>query len=170
MTKWIAPSKVGGRVRAPASKSMMQRAIAAALLANGETVLEVRRVDEPEAYLAAAPGGVIGLGLTITGRLAYPLLEPERGLHVFTHEKRRARCLVDSSEAPLRDYVPPDRIDRRGAIANQPPRRVYDTVRFVIDDKLSEKRQRWTGGALGEVIGELVQQRLLSEARAWIRS
>jgi 3-phosphoshikimate 1-carboxyvinyltransferase len=39
MTKWIIPSKVEGRVRAPASKSMMQRAIAAALLADGETVL-----------------------------------------------------------------------------------------------------------------------------------
>ncbi len=39
MTKWIAPSKLEGRARAPASKSMMQRAIAAALLSEGETVL-----------------------------------------------------------------------------------------------------------------------------------
>lgn len=39
MKRLISPSRIEGRVEAPASKSMMQRAVAAALLAEGKTVL-----------------------------------------------------------------------------------------------------------------------------------
>ena len=35
--KWIKPSTINGSVTAPASKSMMQRALAAALLTEGTT-------------------------------------------------------------------------------------------------------------------------------------
>lgn len=37
--KWIKPSIISGSIKAPASKSMMQRAIAAALLAEGTTTI-----------------------------------------------------------------------------------------------------------------------------------
>jgi len=40
MDKVIFPSKIGGTVKAPASKSFMQRAIALSVLANGETIIE----------------------------------------------------------------------------------------------------------------------------------
>lgn len=39
MKKLVKHSVIKGKIKAPASKSMMQRAIAAALLAHGETVL-----------------------------------------------------------------------------------------------------------------------------------
>jgi len=39
MKKYVYPSKISGTISAPASKSVMQRAIAAALLAEGESVL-----------------------------------------------------------------------------------------------------------------------------------
>jgi len=39
MKKYVYPSKISGTIAAPASKSVMQRAIAASLLANGESVL-----------------------------------------------------------------------------------------------------------------------------------
>jgi 3-phosphoshikimate 1-carboxyvinyltransferase len=39
MKKYVYPSKIGGTIAAPASKSVMQRAIAASLLADGESVL-----------------------------------------------------------------------------------------------------------------------------------
>lgn len=40
MKKYAYPSEIGGTITAPASKSVMQRAIAAALMAAGESVLE----------------------------------------------------------------------------------------------------------------------------------
>jgi len=39
MKKYVYPSKISGTIAAPASKSVMQRAIAASLLADGESVL-----------------------------------------------------------------------------------------------------------------------------------
>jgi 3-phosphoshikimate 1-carboxyvinyltransferase len=39
MKKYVYPSKIGGTITAPASKSVMQRAIAAALLSDGESVI-----------------------------------------------------------------------------------------------------------------------------------
>ena len=39
MKKYVYPSKLSGTIAAPASKSMMQRAVAAALLAQGESIL-----------------------------------------------------------------------------------------------------------------------------------
>lgn len=40
MKKYVYPSKISGTIAAPASKSVMQRAIAASLLADGESVLQ----------------------------------------------------------------------------------------------------------------------------------
>jgi len=40
MNKVIYPSKIKGEVKAPASKSFMQRAIALSVLADGETIIE----------------------------------------------------------------------------------------------------------------------------------
>lgn len=39
MERYVEPSKIKGQLKAPASKSMTQRAIAAALLADGETII-----------------------------------------------------------------------------------------------------------------------------------
>ncbi len=39
MKKYVYPSKISGKISAPASKSVMQRGVAAALLAEGESVL-----------------------------------------------------------------------------------------------------------------------------------
>ena len=39
MERYVDPSALKGTVKAPASKSMTQRAIAAALLANGQSII-----------------------------------------------------------------------------------------------------------------------------------
>ena len=51
MARSIAYREIGGRVRAPASKSSMQRAVACALLAEGESLL--RRPSRSADCLAA---------------------------------------------------------------------------------------------------------------------
>lgn len=52
MRRCVEPGLVGGRIRAPASKSAMQRAIACAALANGEsTITNLTMSDDAEASL-----------------------------------------------------------------------------------------------------------------------
>jgi 3-phosphoshikimate 1-carboxyvinyltransferase len=57
MERIVAPSKIKGIVKAPASKSMTQRAIAAALLAGGEsTILNPSYCDDSLAAMSIATG------------------------------------------------------------------------------------------------------------------
>jgi len=57
MKKYVYPSKIGGTIAAPASKSVMQRAIAAALLAEGESVLaHPSFCDDSMAAMSVAEG------------------------------------------------------------------------------------------------------------------
>jgi len=57
MERIVAPSKIKGIVRAPASKSMTQRAIAAALLATGEsTIVNPSYCDDSLAAMSIATG------------------------------------------------------------------------------------------------------------------
>ncbi len=57
MERIVAPSKIKGIVRAPASKSMTQRAIAAALLATGEsTIINPSYCDDSLAAMSIATG------------------------------------------------------------------------------------------------------------------
>ncbi|MCX6333644.1 MAG: 3-phosphoshikimate 1-carboxyvinyltransferase [Bacteroidia bacterium] len=57
MERIVAPSKIKGIVKAPASKSMTQRAIAAALLASGEsTIMNPSYCDDSLAAMSIAAG------------------------------------------------------------------------------------------------------------------
>lgn len=57
MERIVSPSKIKGIVRAPASKSMTQRAIAAALLASGEsTIINPSYCDDSLAAMSIATG------------------------------------------------------------------------------------------------------------------
>jgi 3-phosphoshikimate 1-carboxyvinyltransferase len=62
MERIIVPSKLKGEVKAPASKSMTQRAIAAALLAHGEsTIINPSYCDDSLAAMSIA----VGLGAKV---------------------------------------------------------------------------------------------------------
>ena len=57
MERTIAPSNINGTLKAPASKSMTQRAIAAALLAAGETtIINPSYCDDSLAAMSIAEG------------------------------------------------------------------------------------------------------------------
>lgn len=68
MKKLVKPSIVDGNIKAPASKSMMQRAIAAALLADGETLLKNPTFCNDS---IAAMGVAIALGAKISHQKDY---------------------------------------------------------------------------------------------------
>ena len=65
MTRSIAYREVGGRLRAPASKSSMQRAVACALLAEGESII---RAPSRSADCLAALGVARALGAIVDDR------------------------------------------------------------------------------------------------------
>jgi hypothetical protein len=136
-----------------------------------QTVLRAEAVQDPLPFLAATREGVIGLALRISGPLAFPLLEPEHGLHVFRQDGERAACLVHTAGqdfGPLFEYAPPERIDRRGAIGKQPLRRQIDWDREEIDDRHLDAKMRLPGHDLQEIITMLTQRRLVAQARRWL--
>ncbi len=143
----------------------------AKLKQSGETVLRAAAVNDPLTFLATEQEGVVGLALRIRGPLAFPLLEPENGLHTFREEDARHACLVHTvgqDFGPRLEYRPPDRIDRRGAIGKQPLRRHMDFDRHEIDDRHLESKIRLGGRNLEEPLVTLTQRRLAAEARKWL--
>ena len=85
MERIISPSKVSGSVKAPSSKSMTQRAIAAGVLATGETtIINPSYCDDSLAAMGIAVGlgarvepGNEELKITGTGNLKEPRLNWE---------------------------------------------------------------------------------------------
>jgi hypothetical protein len=135
------------------------------------TILRAEAIEDPAPFFTASPEGVIGLALRISGPLAFPLLEPEHGLHLFREDGGRATCLVHTAGqdfGPLFEYTPPERIDRRGAIGKQPLRRQIDWDREEIDDRHLNSKVRLTSKDLAEILTSLTQRRLVAEARKWL--
>lgn len=117
-------------------------------------VAEVLKAVDDE--LPTSGGGCVGIGMCLLGRMAYPRLEAESGLHVFPGKGTPVRCLVHVSQQPMADYKPPARIDRKGSIGGQAVRRVYDRQRNIIEDKQADVRQRWPGDTLRGPMASLV--------------
>jgi hypothetical protein len=65
-------------------------------------------------------------------------------LHLVRLDETRTvpdKALVETSRRPLHEYLPPEGITRRGAIANQQRRRSCDVPRRLVDDAhLGDKR------------------------------
>ncbi len=82
----------------------------------------------------------------------------ESGLHELICEaSKRVACLVHVSDARITDYQPPAKIDRKEGIGGQDVRRVYDRPRKSVEDRVSGKRQRWSGSP-AEIIGAMVEE------------
>ena len=84
-----------------------------------ETVIDTLHQEAQQFDWQADETGAIGLALVLNGRLAYPMFEPERGLHVFRYPNQTHKCLVDIGDHKLSAYATPAGIDRRGAIGGQ---------------------------------------------------
>jgi 3-phosphoshikimate 1-carboxyvinyltransferase len=68
MPLWIEPASVGGSIKAPPSKSAMQRAVACAALAAGDSViLNPSFCDDALAAMGVAEVLGAGCGKSLTG-------------------------------------------------------------------------------------------------------
>ena len=121
-------------------------------------------------YASKPPAMLRGIALCLESPLAWPRWTAESGLHQLIHEpNKRAACLVHVSDLRITDYQPPEKIDRKEGIGGQSVRRVYDRPRKSIEDRISGKRQRWSGSP-AEVIAAMAEERLALQVDEWFRS
>lgn len=131
-----------------------------------ETVIDALRAEAQQFDWHAEETGAIGLALALVGPLAYPLFEPESGLHVFRQPGGTHKCLVDIGNNRLDQYGAPQGIDRRGAIGAQPLRRTYDMVHDTVDDQRLGKGLRPPGHGLDNLIAFVVEEWLRTDAES----
>jgi hypothetical protein len=129
---------------------------------------ERKRIEKIEGFLASPGEAVIGIALGINAPFACPLFDAERGLHLFIREKKSSKCLVQTSGSTISEYHPPDGIERHGAIGHQEKRRSYHLDQSLIDDAFIKKQLPWSGRAIDQAIGELIEECLMAQARALI--
>src|SRR5262249_32033278 len=93
-------------------------------------LLTRRPIMDQAAFLEEKPLRVLGMARGLPGPAARARFMPEAGLHLFRAVKAQegGRCLVETSEGPVAQYVPPEGVTRRGAIGTQARRRTYDLV------------------------------------------
>ncbi len=132
-----------------------------------ETIVDALRAEAQQFDWHGTQTGAIGLALALHGRLAYPLFEPEGGLHVFRHANNQThKCLVDIGDGRLDRYLPPPSIDRRGAIGSQPLRRTYDLANETADDERLGKRLQAPARGLDALIAFAVEEWLQKDAES----
>ncbi|HTU21138.1 MAG TPA: AAA family ATPase, partial [Gemmataceae bacterium] len=125
-------------------------------------VLEREWVRDMGAFLAEPPARLPGMALRLRGPSAAPRFAPERGLHLLRSPRlsQPAACLVETSEARLRDYLPPLGITRRSSIGTQTRRRSYDRTKELVDDPLLGPPLPWPNRSLEGVLTEAIAAQL----------
>ncbi len=145
-------------------------------LADGQSWIGKIKVSEPstrligqsfnqdwKAAFKAAPK-CVGLGLRITGKLAFPLYHLEQGVHLISADRHGHRCYVDTALADYPKYQPPYNVDRKGFADDQVKRRTYNKNANKVEDHWLDKEQFWDGVVLEEPLIELVEARLQLDA------
>jgi ATP-dependent Clp protease ATP-binding subunit ClpC len=128
-------------------------------------VLKREPLDVPFGRDALDPAAV-GIGLHLVGAEAVLRFAGEAGLHQFqvpsNVDGSSPDVLVEAESGKLKDYLPPERIERRGGIGAQPPRRVYVKEKERIVDPKHETATDWSGDLLGP-LNELTALNLRAE-------
>jgi hypothetical protein len=111
-------------------------------------ILKRDLIDVPMRRQAFRPV-TIGVGLNITGVEALLRFQAEAGLHRFrvesSNEGGNPDVLVETEAGKIDDYLPPERIERRGSIGSQPPRRMYFADQQRISDAEHNQSIDWEG-------------------------
>jgi len=120
--------------------------------------LERRKPDQ--SYTRSALGAV----LSMEGPLASALWSDEGGLHQFEKNSNfRERVLVNLSWEAPQNFIPPERIDRRGAIPTKNPQRVYNfSEEFIFNGK---EKHRFEPDDFSSALGELMRAVLVKRAK-----
>jgi len=122
----------------------------------GRRAFKAQRLADPRRPQEVPAKGVLGVGLEISGKHAYPRLKDEAGLHVFQDGQEVRRCAVETSELLLRKYTPPAEFLRPGHIGSQPLRRTYAGQRSL-EDAVLERTFSQTGRVLHQLLDQAIE-------------
>jgi hypothetical protein len=111
--------------------------------------------------------GVIGAALEIGGKAAYARFVSEAGQHVIQTARQTTRALICTSEGSITSHRPPEGIERRGAIGNQPRRRTYRLEVGQFDDERLGSRAL-PGRTVAEALPAILDDTLWLAARTLI--
>jgi hypothetical protein len=155
------------RFRADQSEERLKRKPGTELFLLGRTVIK-ERVDKPAVFLASPIATVVGIAVGINGRFAHMRYGFERGVHTFAEKQKRDKCLVEASYERAEDYRPAVGIERRGSIANQERRRLYNYDELVIEDMSLKTKLHFQGRAIEPAVAWACEERMMREARSML--
>jgi ATP-dependent Clp protease ATP-binding subunit ClpC len=99
----------------------------------------------------------VGVALHFAAAEGVLRFQAEAGLHQFqvpsNKDGSNPDVLVETEAGKIEDYLPPERVERRGGIGSQPPRRVYSTERRRITDLKHNTSAAWEGDLVEPVTG-----------------
>jgi len=148
------PARAEGQPGAAPQHWHGDQLIATATAKQPERVVLERREIAPD-LLGWLPEDTLGVALELSGRGAAPRFQDEAGLHLIRLDEQKSvpdKGLVETSRQLLHEYLPPEGITRRGAIANQPRRRTCDVPRRLVDDEHLGARRTYQEDTLAELI------------------
>jgi hypothetical protein len=98
------------------------------------------------------------------------LYGPEHGLHNFIEKQKSHKCLVDATVALLEEYEPPLGIGRRGSIAHQEKRRVYNYDQFIIEDASLKTKLHFQGRAIDRAVDWACEELMMRNAKSLLET
>jgi ATP-dependent Clp protease ATP-binding subunit ClpA len=144
------------------------RLIAVATAKQPERVV-LERQDVVAETVRWLPEGSLGVALELSGRGAAVRFQEETGLHLIRLDETTSvldKGLVETSRRSLHEYVPPEGITRRGAIANQTRRRTCDVPRRLVDDEHLGDRRTYQEDTLAGLIYTAMEECLQKKLQA----
>jgi ATP-dependent Clp protease ATP-binding subunit ClpA len=130
-----------------------------------KVILKREPLDVPFARDDLYPA-TVGLGLHLVGPEVVLRFATEAGLHEFAVPSNKdgssPDVLVETEAGKLEEYVPPERVERRGGIESQPPRRTYWAEKRTAVDRRHGVTVPWEGD-LTKPLTELTGLNLKSE-------
>jgi ATP-dependent Clp protease ATP-binding subunit ClpC len=133
-----------------------------------DRVIVKRSVEKPTDFIATSHPQTVGMIFGITGELAFPKYEPERGIHTLTAEKHSHKCLVHTSESRPEDYEQPKGLEKRGSIAYQEKRRLYNRDESFCEDFELKEKFYLDRDNLSFVVRYSLERRMLKDAQAML--
>jgi hypothetical protein len=128
-----------------------------------------RKKQLEKAELVQPLEGVVGAALEIRGSAVNWRLTGETGLHIL-QGKNSGKCLVEAGACSMKEFVPPEGVERRGAIGSQPKRRIYQLERGEVEDLMLRRKFRIRTAELHLLLAEITDQLLQDRIRDMLNS
>ena len=120
------------------------------------------------AVAAIGKEDVVCIAVHVRGPLAAALMEAEHGRHEFVGTKGMQRCLIETTDVPVKELMPKVSL-QRSRIAAEPLRRSWnERTRRITGPNQRGEGMVWARDKTADCLDQLIFERLLKEARQLI--